>query len=187
MSPEVLAMIDSHVHGGYAPIDDIARMVIECFDEDTLDPDEVHGLVKAAQRAHRKQSASWPATTDCDRLDAAFLAMGARGILVLPNAGLTQSDGYGDFREALHRHPTPESIVGYCFFHGQDLGLALRGHGLYLAFGPARAALESTAGVEVGQAVADELRRVGFAVTWDGSVKQRIFVPEIDWKRRRVR
>jgi hypothetical protein len=43
---------------------------------------------------------------------------------------------------------------------------------------------ESTEGPRIGALVAEELKQVGFNVRWNGTFDQRIFVPEVEWKRR---
>jgi len=102
----------------------------------------------------------------------------------LQNAGYTQSDGFDDFREAYCNLSDGADIIGYCFYHGQDLERAVAGGGLYLAFGPVNASDEQTKGPEVGRIIVEELRRAGFDVAWDGTFDQRIFVPRFDWKQR---
>ncbi len=186
MNPDVLNQIECHVRGGFVPIDDISRIVLETWEFQALDPDEVHGLVRTSGRALRKQARTWPEMTDCDRLDAAFRALFGRRVIALQNTGLTQSDGYDDVRTAAHSHPEPTSVVGYCFFHGQDLELAVQGKGLYLAFGPMDPILEQTMGPQVGRMVVEEVERVGLQTEWNGTISQRILVRPLDWKRRRT-
>ena len=106
------------------------------------------------------------------------------GIIALQNAGYTQSDGYDDIRQSYRRHSDRDTVIGYCFYHGQDLERAVHGEGLYLAFGPVDANKEETEGPRIGAMIVEELTRAGFAVTWNGTFGQRIFVPTIDWKRR---
>lgn len=124
----------------------------------------------------------WPDVTDCDRLDAVFSALSSKGIVTLQNAGYTQSDGHSDVAEAYHDHPHKDRLIGYCFYHGQDLERAVVGEGLYLAFGPMDASREASEGPSIGALIAEELRRGGLEVVWDGTFDQRIFVP----RKRRV-
>lgn len=186
MNSEVSRQIDVLVRGGFVPASEIADMVIESFDSEELDADEVQGHTKAALRALRRQAASWPAVTDCEKLDAVFRALGDRHLIAIQNAGYTQSDGYSDVGEVLRSHPQRSEVIGYCFFHGQDLERAVNGDGLYLAFGPIDPKLEQTVGAQVGRLIVEELGRAGLEATWDGTFAQRIFLPHVDWKRRRV-
>jgi hypothetical protein len=185
LSPETLREIDSLVRGGF---EERAR-IIEILCEEMYAPGElaeaeVTAAVDAALASLASDKTTWPATTDCDRLDNAFAALNARGIIALQNAGYTQSDGYDDVRESYGKHSNRDTVIGYCFYHGQDLERAVHGEGLYLAFGPMDAKKEETEGPRIGAMVVEELVRAGFAVKWRGTFAQRIFVPDIDWKRR---
>jgi len=185
MDTDVLNQIELHVRGGFAPAGDIVDMVLETCESEELDHDELHGLVRASLRELRKQARAWPEVTDCDRLDVAFRALCSRGVIALQNAGYTQSDGYHDVGQALRSCPEPAAILGYCFFHGQDLERAVNGDGVYLAFGPIDPNLEQTVGPQVGKMVIEELGRAGLESIWNGSFGQRILVPKVDWKKRR--
>ncbi len=185
LNPEVLREIDGLVRGGF---EERAR-IIEVFCEEMyapgeLDEAEVIAAVDAAYAALARDKATWPATTDCDKLDRVFVALNARGIIALQYAGDTQSDGYDDVREAYHRRSDRDQVIGYCFYHGQDLERAVHGGGLYLAFGPMDANNEETGGPRIGAMIVEEFSRVGLEVQWNGTFRQRICLPAIDWKRR---
>jgi len=185
LSPETLREINALVRGGFeerAPIIEI--LCGEMYEPGELDEAEVIAAVDTAFAALAQDKATWPTTTDCDRLDGAFAALNARGIIALQNAGYTQSDGYDDVREKYHEHADRDAVIGYCFYHGQDLERAVHGEGLYLAFGPMDAKKEETEAPRVGAVIVEELTRVGLAVKWNGTFAQRIFIPAIDWKRR---
>jgi len=185
LSPETLREIDGLVRGGF---DDRARIIEllreEMYAPGELDEAEVVAAVDAAFASLARDKASWPAVTDCDRLDQAFAALNALGIIALQNAGYTQSDGYDDVRQSYDERADRDTVIGYCFYHGQDLERAVQGEGLYLAFGPMDAKKEETEGPRIGAVIVEELTRAGFAVKWSGTFGQRICIPAIDWKRR---
>ncbi len=182
---DVLSEIDVFVRGGFEDREGILEILLEeRYEPGELDADAVEAAVEQAIAVHEAQKKHWPATTDCDRLDAVFSALSSKGIVALQNAGYTQSDGYSDVVEAYHRHPHKDRLIGYCFYHGQDLERAVAGDGLYLAFGPMDPSQEATEGPRIGALIAEALRRGGLEVAWDGTFDQRIFVPAIDWKRR---
>ena len=104
------------------------------------------------------------------------------GVIALHDAGYTQSDGYEDVMEEYHE--SPDGIVGYCFYHEQDLERAMEGGGLMLAFGPIDPKLEDTEGPTTGQHIVRELEAEGFKVAWDGTFNRRIHLPEFVWRRR---
>lgn len=177
--------ITAWVRAGFHTTEELLEIVCnELHSPDELDPDAVAGAILAAVRAHEDDKLTWPAVTDCDRITSAFCALAECGVIALENAGYTQSDGYSDFRDAYASHPNKARVVGYCFYHGQDLERAVRGEGLFLAFGPADPGDEATNGVEVGSIVRTELERVGLRVAWDGTFAQRIALPDIVWRRR---
>ncbi|MES2612823.1 MAG: hypothetical protein V4679_21395 [Pseudomonadota bacterium] len=182
---DVLNEIDGFVRGGFEDRDRIIEILTEeMYEPGELDAAEVERAVDAAVRTHGQAKRDWPATTDCDRLDAAFAALAQHGVIALQNAGTTQSDGYEDVTEAYHNAPDRADIVGYCFYHGQDLARAVHGGGLFLAFGPMDADTEETEGPRIGALIASELQRAGLPVQWNGTFNQRICIPGIDWKRR---
>jgi hypothetical protein len=149
-----------------------------------LDPEDVSAAIDEELTKYESEKRTWPDVTDCDRLNAAFAAMNKRGIIALQNAGYTQSDGYEDFRAALKQHRRRPAVVGYCFYHGQDVERAIRGEGLFLAFGPVDPRDEKVKGPEIGKMVREELERAGLQVEWDGTFATRMRVPRLVWQRR---
>jgi hypothetical protein len=185
LSPEILGQIEEFVRRGF----ETREQIIEVFCEELYGPGEldeadVASAVDSAFALLENERATWPSVTDCDKLDKVFTALEARGILGLQNAGYTQSDGYDDFREVYKNHPYRDKIVGYCFYHGQDLERAVKGQGLHLAFGPVDPKNEEVEGPRIGAVIIEELGRAGFATQWDGTFGRRIHVQKIDWKRR---
>ena len=77
--------------------------------------------------------------------------------------------------------------VGYCFYHQQDVEIAIKGHGLAIFFGdidcgslladPAKAAA-------IGQRVVAELSKAGLATVWNGQADRCIELPTIVWQKR---
>ncbi len=184
LGPEQRREIDLFVRGGFYS----KRELVQIFCEGMYEPGELPKKEVTAEidKAFTKLLAAqkrWPAITDCDRLDRVFDVLNAQGIIALQNAGYTQSDGYDDVREEYAKRKKQQPI-GYCFYHGQDLERAVAGVGLYLAFGPMDAKKEQTEGPRVGKLIVAALRDEGFEVKWDGSFAQRIFVTNLDWKKR---
>ncbi|MDV3351843.1 hypothetical protein D0962_08975 [Leptolyngbyaceae cyanobacterium CCMR0082] len=156
----------------------------EMYAPGDLEPDEVSAAIDVEFETWEAEKQTWPEVTDCDRLDSAFAAINERGIIALQNAGYTQSDGYEDFLDAYENHPNKSSVLGYCFYHGQDLERAVYGGGLYFAFGPVDPTEEETKGPEIGNVIREELERVGLKVDWDGTFAKRLGVPKLEWQRR---
>jgi|SRR3954470_4512218 hypothetical protein len=185
LSPETTEEIRARVRSGYYDKEQLLALFCEeMYEPGELEPDEVSSVLDREFQQWEVEKKSWPAVTDCDRLDRAFAAIGKRGVIALQNAGYTQSDGYSDVSEAYAESPNQDKIIGYCFYHGQDLERAVLGDGLYLAFGPVDPKDEATQGPVVGRLICEELQRAGLQVEWDGTFKQRIFIPGIVWQRR---
>jgi hypothetical protein len=168
------------VWSGFYDAGDVNEMI-----DDILEEDADEKMLRAAvpEEFARKAAAekSWPAETDCDRLDAGFELLNAEGIIALQNAGYTMSDGISDVSEVLYERGE-EGIAGYCFFHGQDFERVLNGEGLNLAFGdrfdnPADKAA-------IGKRVQEVLETKGFVIDWNGDPEKRLHIPQFDWKRR---
>ncbi len=156
----------------------------EIHEPGTHDKDEVAAAVQREVEALLEEQKSWPQVTDCDRLDEVFEALNQQGVIALQNAGNTQSDGYDDVREIYGEAGEPSGYMGYCFYHGQDLERAVQGEGLWLAFGPLKPESEKTEGPTVGALIVKELELKGLRVKWNGTFGQRIFVENLEWKKR---
>jgi hypothetical protein len=179
-----LQLIDLMVRTGFYDRDQLIEIFCrERYAPGDLDEAEVTAAVDASVAALRVEQASWAHPTDCDRLDAAFAAMRAAGVVALQNAGFTQSDGYDDVRDVVRLTTDPARLVGYCFYHGQDLERAVEGRDLYLAFGPLDPKLEQSAGLAVGHTIVAALEAQGLSVAWDGTFEQRIAVQDLVWRR----
>ena len=176
----ILDAIKSHVWSGFS-----SPAVVDQLIDDLLEGDADEAFLRAAVGPEfaRKQAAeaTWPQTTDCDRLDAAFETLNVHGIIALQNAGYTLSDGISDVAEVLHTRGR-EGVQGYCFYHGQDLERAMAGEGIMLAFGSLDD--DQTHKLAVGQRVREILESCGFTVQWNGDSETRLNLPGLDWKRR---
>lgn len=185
LDAELLSEIDWHVRAGFYDKPDLMRIICEeIYAQEDIDEALVSATIDSQIAALEEKKKNWPAVTDCDRLDSIFAALNKRGIITLQNAGNTQSDGYEDFRDEYEEHPDPASVVGYCFYHKQDLERALGGDGLYLAFGPVDPKEEESKGLEVGNMVREELQKAGLKVEWDGTFNERLKVRDFVWQRR---
>jgi hypothetical protein len=181
----VLKEIDLHVKSGVeSPEDILYAFMEELYAPGELDPGLLRQAILEADMRRADDMKQWPDVTDVGRLDQAFSGIARRGVIAKHDAGFTQSDGYDDFLSARERHPNPKAVIGYCFYTRQDLQGAIRGRGLYLAFGPSDPKDEATVGVEVGRIIVEEVRNAGLRVEWDGSFEQRMRLPGFDWKKR---
>jgi hypothetical protein len=182
---EMRETINRDVAAGFRDPDDIVEGVVEMladqYDEDELRPD-AERLLRRAVKAHQRDQATWSATTDCDRLDAAFAELEGAGIVARQNFTCCQNCGHYEIGDEIAAaRQAGREVHGYTFYHMQDTDSAVDGGGLYLAYG---AVGKDGSVQEVGREIVKVLRRHKLKTKWNGSEKQRIFV-SLDWKRRR--
>ncbi len=181
--------ITVQVAAGFAAITEIVEEARMAFTAPETDPVMLDNAVKAiaaqADRAHRAEQLSWPAVTDCDRLDAAFAALDETGILSRQHFTCCATCGAADIRSEMDQADKAGTMVrGFTFFHGQDTRCAVGGEALYLSFG-ATAPDDHEAAVAIGHEVVGTLRDHGLVPGWNGRYAHRIAVP-VCWRRRRA-
>ncbi|MBU7579232.1 MAG: hypothetical protein KAF27_02000 [Porphyrobacter sp.] len=175
--------VSALVAGGFFNEDDLETYLADmAFDSDAAPhAAAVRDHARAEMAAKRAAEAGWPAVTDCDRIDRAFAALEASGILALHNAGMTTSDAHGDAWDLINRDPKG-TWRGFAFYHGQDVEQALAGRGLFIGFD---AVAEGAAAKQaIGAAILAALTAQGLAGDWNNDPETRILVPTIVWQRR---
>lgn len=181
------------VHPGFRSLDDVIAELTELVQDDedgAADP----GSVGAAQVApvvrdvwarRLVQQADWPPVTDADRLEAAFGALEASGVLARMDFSCCQNCGSGEIADEARVAAVPPH--GYVFFHAQDAerlaGAPARLHLSYGAFTPDRDGYADAA-LAVAEQIAAAVRDAGLRVDWDGTLARRIAVPDLAWHRR---
>ncbi|MDQ0465148.1 hypothetical protein QO010_002932 [Caulobacter ginsengisoli] len=183
---EMRAYIERAVAGGFETRDEILQ-TCEDMAEDILDRqqfrNDAQGYLAERLQAHRAEQATWPEITDCDRLDAAFAALEAKGIVSRQNfscCGTCGSTEIWDEIDAAREAGLPAR--GYAFFHMQDTESAVEGYGVYLNYGGCDEG--APAQVAIGHEIVAQLNSQGLETDWDGRLERRIGV-SLDWKRRR--
>jgi len=183
---ELRDYIQRDVAAGFRPEGEIAASAVEIladdYDADTLMPHAVR-MTSELIAVHKQDQASWPRTTDCDRLDMAFAALERAGVVSRQDFSCCGNCGVGEIQDEMGKvGKTGTRVRGYAFYHMQDTESAVEGGGLYLNYG----AVEDgeAAAVEIGKEIAASLKQQGLQVDWDESWAKRIGV-KVDWKRRR--
>ncbi len=132
---------------------------------------------------HMKLQASWPQTTDCDRLDLAFAELENNGIICRQDFADCLTCGYAEIWDEVKKvKRTGKTVRGFTFFHQQDTEHAVLDGGIHLGYGSLLD--DEKADLAIAGEVVDALRRHGLRVEWADTIKQRIGV-QLDWKRRR--
>lgn len=184
---DLRAFIRREVAGGFCDDDVVLRNAVEVYDDkvaaDVL-RDHAQAFLREALRDHRAAQDRWPDETDCDRLDAAFDALEAQGIVARQNFACCDTCGATDIAEEMAEIEADGITVrGYAYFHAQDTDAAVDGEMLYLSYGAVDDD-DDASSLAIGRLVAGELARHGLEILWSGAIDQRIGVA-IDWKRRR--
>lgn len=179
--------IKTCIWSGFYSLDDILVMMEdliedECFENDeACNEDALEQLAKEEWQNKMGQEKQWPEITDCDRLDLLFRQLTEQGIISIQNAGYDISEGIEYVSEILEEIGD-EDLIGYCFYHEQDIERALENDVLFLAFGD----LDDldVQKIEVGKKIVEIIKKNGFDAKWDESPDSRIEIDPIKWQRR---
>ncbi len=175
--------IERYVRFGFYRPAEVEQIVGEDVLGGELPAKRIRELVKAEVARQKAEQGSWPEVTDCDRLDRAFVALRAQGILAVHNAGNTPSEGIAEISEQCRAAGSQKSdLVGYCFYHRQEMEYALKYHKLGLAYGDIDG--DDQRGVEVGKSIRSAVEAAGLCVAWTGSVNDKLEVTDFHWQRR---
>ena len=188
---DVLEEVRDHVRGevaaGFEDPEGIAAGAMEIFADD-MDPAilevQLPTILAEELARHKTEQASWPESTDWDRLDAAFAALEKKGVIARHHFACCGTCGSTEiWDEIAAAEETGVMSRGYAFYHWQDTEHAVDGYGLMLNYG---ACVEGeAAALEVAGEIVRELKEHGLSVDWNGSWDRRIGV-SMDWKRRRA-
>ncbi len=182
---DLRSFIGREVAGGFNSPDQIAEAAVRCLISDgygVIVRREAPRVVQEAVEAHRAAQATWPAVTDCDRLDYAFAALEEAGVISRQNFSCCGNCGSAEIRNEIDEAKRAgRPARGYAFFHEQDTESAVDGYGLHLNYGACENSAE--ADVALGHEVVRALEAKGLKTDWDGRIEKRIGV-QLDWKRR---
>jgi hypothetical protein len=178
---DLVEFVNLHVALGDETYDEIVESAVDYMDGEA-DADEIEALASSltasALSAHVSDQTTWPSTTDCDRLAAAFAELNDTDIVARENFACCQTCGLAEIGGEVS---DAAAARGYAFYHQQDAESAVESGSLHIAYG----LFGKPPTPEIGNEVAEVLRRHGLDVYWDGSVTRRIMV-RMNWQRRRV-
>ena len=178
--------IETDVAAGFDSPTEISASAVSLFsdevDEARLRP-IAQKLVDEALAKHRAAQATWPARTDCDRLDQAFADLDAHGIVARQNFADCGTCGVAEIQAEIDAvRKRGRKVRGYTFYHMQDTESAVSGDGLYLNYGSVDDS--EKADLAIAGEIVQTLKQHGLRTDWNGRIQQRIGV-KLDWKRRR--
>jgi hypothetical protein len=176
--------IRSKVVGGFLDHESALKLAQEeVADEATAG--EVAALFGEVVAENEASKAAWSPVTDCDRLDAAFDDLNARGIMARHDwwcCGSCGAAAMPEERERVEGLQPEQAVRGYTFYDNQDTDAAAAGDGLYLSYGAVDDG--KAAALEIGREVVTTLERHGLRTSWNGSLANRIGI-ELVWQRRK--
>ena len=180
---KAIEYIQSDIRYGFYQSAEIEQIVFADVFNGAIPRERLRELIKVEMERYKAEQRSWPTVTDCERLDRAFTALETQGILAIHNAGFEPSDGITEVTERYHAAGGAASrVVGYCFYHRQDIDYALKHGELGLAFGDING--DRSRGVEIGDRVRSALSAAGLQVTWSGSINDKLAIKGFRWQRR---
>jgi hypothetical protein len=176
------------VAAGFAPISDVVDEAVEVFADTTVAPnalrDAATTLAEQALATHLAEQVDWPAITDCDRIESAFAALDATGILARQHFSCCGACGANEIKDEIDQAKKDgRTIRGFTFFHIQDTEHAVGGESLFLSYGSVDGDRDEA--VAVGNEIVEALRNEGLHPAWNGRHANRIGLP-VAWQRRRT-
>ncbi|MBY0312359.1 MAG: hypothetical protein K2W85_09840 [Phycisphaerales bacterium] len=193
MIDELSAFIRLGLRAGFQSEAAIEEAAIENFG-DEYGGDDLARCVKAMMSEFfaelDAERLSWPAVTDCDRLDASFEELNAIGIMARHDWWCCNTCGSAAMPDEYARlgglwGGTP--IVGYVFYHRQQTESAVEGGGIFLGYGTTDFVSTDEEYQERSVRIAHMAQKVfeshELAVTWDGTFERKLFV-DLRWQRR---
>ncbi len=175
------------VWSGFEPQDAMLDIVLEGYPASAVLSDIDRRWLRAEIDRQfgekRDEERRWPAQTDWDRLDAAFVELRASGIVALHDAGMTQSDGFAEVAEEFQmRREVNVASSGFVFYGGEDVEVALSDGDLYLTFGAFEKRSENTP--VVARQIIAAMTKKGLRSSWSGDIGKRMVVNSFGWQKR---
>lgn len=186
MTESMRETVRRDVTAGFRDDDEIAVSAAEVEGTDAIGFEVLEPiareLVREAVAAHAREQATWPAVTDCDRLDAAFAELEGRGIVCRQDFSCCSNCGEAEIGgEMADVEDDGREVIGYVFYHQQDTERAVDGGGVYLKYGPNTDGPDTA---EIGQMITAAVMAAGLTADWDGDPNNAVRV-RLEWKRRR--
>lgn len=190
LSPEheIRSFLAKRVAEGFDSEEDIVEDALEYFADDFGDSedfgDKLSKLTAELMASQLEEERRWQDETDCDRLNKAFDLMEGVGIVARQNFTCCQTCGHAEIWEEIEQTRQDGDVMGYVFYHMQDTDRVIEEGRLYLAYGSADNADETS--LRVAQLATQVLQKQGFKVDWNGSLDKRICIESLVWRRRRI-
>jgi hypothetical protein len=162
------------VRSGFNDRAEVLEALLDTYGNE-LSEAEAEALVTRLWEARLAEQATWPESTEVDRLLVALGTLDANGIVARADFTCCNNCGHTEIGAEAE-----EGARGYVFFHQQDTERAAEGDGLYLSYG----AFTGGDAASIGREVVDELRTADLPTKWDGTAAKRILVTPLNWQLR---
>jgi len=208
---DLRATLSSFIHGELRLMrrdrEEILNACREIYLEDECPESEREAFVQFAaadvdqtEARFASEKSTWPAETDCDRLDRIEATLRDRGILLWQVSPCCDTCTRGELPDRIRvindRHPGFRNrIRGYAFFIDQNMPEMLSDStelSVYLGYGwfspdnsEASKEVYETNALNIAREVAECLKEEGFGVDWDGNLARKIGL-SINWQRREL-
>lgn len=142
----------------------------------------VKHCVDTAFTAQAIEEVTWPSVTDNDRLNSAFEALEAQGVLARQDFTDCKLCGYDALKEeAREKRLKGINVRGWVFYDWENTEEAMQGNGLYLQYRCAPGCRNTTPGI--GREIVAVLRARNLCPEWSDKSEDAIRVPMV-WQRR---
>jgi hypothetical protein len=180
---DVLAEIEILTKSGFYHKGEILEIIDDLFYGEDVDFDFVKSELNIAIEKQEAEEKNWEEETDFDRLESAFDEITENKIIAIHNCGYTLTDGIQDSFEVYYQLENKNIVAeGFCFYHFQDIEGAIEFNKLLIGFGDFKDNEEKS--LEIGQKVAEILKKHNFEIKWEEDINKRIEITLIEWKKR---
>ncbi len=194
MNEDIREVIWNEVWFGFNPKERIISILDDNFSYDELpDERELNKEIERVLALKQEHERTWVPKEESDffKLSRAFDNLHQSGIIAVHNAGYTQSDCLDTVSEILEQ-VNQEGIIGYCFYHEQDIEklipestsveINLPEGNLLLGFG----SLHENPEVKdkIPTLILSWLERCNLRADWNGDYGSRIEIKDFTWQKR---
>lgn len=177
--------IANYVREGFASPHEIVESAQHWAEENECSDllPQIKRLTAEALAVHQAEQAGWGPTTDCDRLDSAFGALSAQGIVARQDFSCCNNCGFTEIWDEVEKEEKSHPVEGYVFYHLQCTEGAIKTGQLLMAYGCVEE--DPLAFLGVANKIVAELRKAGLNASWGGTDGHPIVIDGLVWRRRR--
>jgi hypothetical protein len=162
-----------------------SEIVAQAMERGDGDNATITNAVDDEWRKRQAEVALLPSPGCYQRLANLFDELNNERLISLHCAGYTNGDGMSAIDEVIAQ--VPYKLVGYIYYHQQDLERCIDSQQLTLSYGAFRETEQTASSgrtkTEMGAYLSDKLRAAGFEVQWDGLPTTKLTLVNFTWDR----